>query len=93
MIKLQEKLIDTKSDQIAAVHSTVKTEVKSFSGTVKIGSKTTVTKDFIHRAVKSAVSEDQYHKSVLIFGLQDSTEEDLADIVSHVIGHCSVGDN
>ena len=47
-----------------------------------------MTKETIHLAVKSAVSEDQRHKNLLIFGLKEKTGENVEQSVEHVIKNC-----
>ena len=67
-IKLQNELISSRSGQLEAVQSTVRNEIKTFSDVVKDGRKTSVlTKETIHHAVKSAVSEDQRHRNLFDF--------------------------
>ena len=92
VIKLQEELISNKSVQFEAVQSTVKTEMRSFADIVKEGSKNSVTKETIHRAVKLAVSEDQRHRNLVIFGLKENSGENLETSVNQVIRHCSGGE-
>ena len=88
VIKLQKELISSSSDQIEAVQSTVKTEMRTFADIVKEGSKNSVTKETIHRAVKSAVSQDQRNRNLVIFGLQETTGENLEMSVNQVIKSC-----
>ena len=50
--------------------------IRSFAEIVKSENKSSVTTQNIQRAVKSAVSEDQRSKNVVIFGLQEEKQND-----------------
>ena len=76
IIQLQKKSLESKDKEIAAVQSTVKSEIKTFAEIVKSGTSSSVTTQNIQRAVKSAVSEDQRGKNVVIFGLQEDGNDD-----------------
>jgi hypothetical protein len=52
---------------------------------VKEGSKNSVTKETLHQAVKSAVSEDRRQRNLEIFGLKENNSENLEQSVMHVI--------
>ncbi len=91
VIQLQEELIKLREDEIDNVQKTVKTEIKSFANIVENDNKNTVTKEIIKRAVKSAVSENQRDRNVAIFGLQETTGEDLKETVKRVVHQCSAG--
>ena len=88
-INLQNELISSRSGQLEAVQSTVKNEIKTYSDIVKDGCQTSVvTEKIIRHAVKSAVSEDQRHRNLLIFGLEEKTGENVEQSVNHVIRNC-----
>ena len=91
--KLQEEIISSRSVQIEAVQSTVRTEMRSFADIVKEGGKNSITKETIHHAVKSAVLEDERERNLVIFGLKEGTGENLENTVNHVIRHCLQDDN
>ena len=69
VIALQDELIKSKTEQIAAVQSSVKTEMKSFADIVKKGSQNAVTKQTIQRAVKTAVIDSERSKNVVSCGV------------------------
>ena len=93
VINLQNELISSKNEQVEAVTSTVKKEIMSFSDVVQKGTKNSVTKEVIHRVVKSAVSEDQRHRNLVIFGLSEKPHENLEHEVRHVIRNCHKGNS
>jgi hypothetical protein len=71
ILQLQKKSLESKDKQIAAVQSTVKSEMNVFAEIAKSETSSSVTAQNIQRAVKSAVSEDQRGKNYLFFGLQE----------------------
>jgi hypothetical protein len=66
---------------VEAVKSTVKKEIRTFSDVVKEGSKNSVTKETLDQAVKSAVSEDQRYRKLVIFGFNEKNSENLEQCV------------
>ena len=82
VIKLQGEIIQSKEDQIAACKSTISSEMKSFSEVVKQGCKEKITTKQVQHAMKSAVSDDQRSKNVMIFGLKEEKNENLQCTVS-----------
>jgi hypothetical protein len=69
----------------------VKTEKRTFSDIVKEGSKNSVTRETVHRAVKSAVSEDQRNRNLVTFGLQETTGKNLEKSVDQVVKNFGSG--
>ena len=76
IIQLQKKSLESMDKEVAAVQSTVKSEIRTFAEIVKSENKISATSQKIQRAVKSAVSEDQRSKNVVIFGLQEEGKID-----------------
>ena len=76
IIQLQEKSLESKDKEVAAVQSMVKSEIKTFAEIVKSENKSSVTTQNIKRAVKSAVSEEQRSENVVIFGLREEGQHD-----------------
>ena len=93
VINLQEQLIQCKDEEVVAVQSTVKSEIKSWADVVsKSESRKQLTTQSIQNAVKSAMGEDQRCKNVLIFGLQEAGNDDeLRVSVEEIMDHCSGG--
>ena len=89
VIKLQAELLEIKSKQLESVHSTVKTTVQD---TVQAGIITysqavskaapVLTEESLKKVVQNVVSEEDRTKNVLIFGFEETSEEDL----SHEVG-------
>ena len=85
LIKLQDELIQSKGEQVEAVQTTVKSEIKSFSDAVKQGCKDKITTKKLEAVVKSAVSSDDRKKGVIFFGLDESAKEELSGKVDSVL--------
>lgn len=93
VIALQDELIMSKTEQIAAVQSSVKTEMKSFADIVKKGSQNAVTKQTIQRAVKTAVIESERNKNVVVYGLKETTGQNLEECFQRLVGHIIICNN
>ena len=85
-MKLQDDLILSRGEQIEAVQTTVKSEIRSFSDVVKLGCEEKLTSTKLKAAVKSAVERDDRKKSVMVFGLEESENGDLRGRVSDLLG-------
>ena len=68
-------MILSKGEQVEAVQTTVKSEIKSFSDAVKQGCKDKITTTKLEAVVKSAVNSDDRKKGVIFFGLDESEME------------------
>ncbi|KAL5254548.1 hypothetical protein ACHWQZ_G014108 [Mnemiopsis leidyi] len=73
-----------KSDELNEVTSTVRTEMKSFSTIVK-NCPATLTRKTIEAAVKSACDKDDRSKNIIIYGIEESSDEVLRDKVENVL--------
>ena len=72
LLKLQEDLISSKKDQLGAVATTVKTEIRSFSDVVKKNcSGKTINPQKIAKAVRSANEQEDRSRTVIVFGVQE----------------------
>ena len=85
IIQLKDKIIEKKSDELNEVTSTVKTEMKSFSTIVKKNCPATLTKKTIEAAVKSACDKEDRSKNIIIYGIEESSDEVLRDKVENVL--------
>ncbi|KAL5260733.1 hypothetical protein ACHWQZ_G010775 [Mnemiopsis leidyi] len=85
IIQLKDKIIEKKSDELNKVTSTVKTEMKSFSTIVKKNCHATLTKKTIEAAEKSARDKDDRSKNIIIYGIEESSDEVLRDKVENVL--------
>ena len=85
IIRLKDKVIEKKSDELKEVKSTVQTEIKSFSSIVKKNSPSTVTRKTIEAAVKSVCDQEDRSKNVIIYGVEESINEVLTDEVGKVL--------
>ena len=93
VIKLQlgAELLEIKSKQLESVHSTVKTAVQD---TVQAGIITysqavskaapALTEESLKKVVQNVVSEEDRTKNVLIFGFEETSEENLSHEVSEM---------
>lgn len=95
VITLQGELLMSKDEQLAAVQTTVKNEMASVQTVVKaeIGSWSEVvqrntshriTQASLNEAVKTAVSEEDRSRNIMIFGKEDAGNEDVSQTVSEI---------
>ena len=97
VISLQEQVITSKDEQLASfqtavrdemasVQTTVKSELGSWSEVVKRNSvqPISITSAKLKEAVKSAVSEEDRSRTIMIFGKPDVEKEDLSSTVSDI---------
>ena len=92
IIRLQDKLLENKDDQIKilessvekTVQNTVEREIKSYSEAVsKSGSEgPIVTPEKLELAVKSAIKEEDRSRNVTVFGLREEAREQVENQVS-----------
>ena len=85
LLTLQDDLLKSKSEQMEAVQTTVKTEIRSFSDVVKQGCEDKITATQVKAAVKSAVKDDDRRKAVMVFGLEESADEVVREKVRDVL--------
>ena len=95
VINLQEELLKSRDDQLSAVQTTVrnelasvqtvvKAEIGSWSEVVKRNTSPPITPASLKEAVKSAVSEEDRTRNIMIFGKEDVVNEDLSQTVSEI---------
>ena len=94
IIRLQDKLLENKDDQIKilessvekTVQNTVEREIKSYSEAVsKSGSEgPIVTPEKLKLAVKSAIKEEDRSRNVIVFGLREEASEQVENQVSEL---------
>ena len=86
IIKLQDAVIRQNSEQIKELSSTVQTEMKSYCDIVKKScKKSAVSPEKLKSVVKSVAEEEDRKSNLIVFGLTEDTNEDLADVVSEVL--------
>ena len=84
-IKLQQELISSQKEEIKSVQNTVKQEFRSWSDVVaEKCSPSAVTSEKLKEAVKSAVSEEDRSKNLMIFGQSEKANEDVCSTVSEM---------
>ena len=88
MLKLQNELLDCKSEQLSAVETTVKSEIKSFSDIVQQNSNKTITPAKLKTAVESVVQKEDRSRNLMIFGLEEEEDGsgDLEDRITWLFG-------
>ena len=86
LIQMQDELLLTKSEQVEAVHATVKTEIKSFSDVVKQTCSERITPKKLQIAVKTAVEKEDRSKSLMLFGLDEDEDEEIDELIEKVLG-------
>ena len=94
VIKLQDELLSSKTEQLQSLQSavqtsvveTVKTELVAYSDAVKknLPSAVAVPVDILRSVVKNVVEEEDRSRSVMMFGLPEKSDEELSSQVSHV---------
>ena len=86
IIKLQNDIIQMKTDQLEQVSSTVKCEMKSYCDIVKKScKKAAVSPEKLKDIVKSVAEEDDKSKNLIVFGVKEEKAEDIGAIVSDLL--------
>ena len=86
IIKLQDKLIEKREEEISSVQSTVKTELKSYSAVVSQSCKAALAQKKIAAAVKKVTDkEDRGKNVVIIYGMQEKSGEDISQRVEELL--------
>ena len=88
VIELQDQVIKEKETQLDEFKTTMKTEVKSWSEVlnknIPQASNVTVSPKVIESAVKKVVLEDDRSKNLMVFGVEESDNEDVDHVISDV---------
>ena len=85
MKKHEEELNSVKSAVESTIKSTVETEIKSYSDAVtKTQSRSVIKPENLNKLVKQVVELEDRNKNVMIFGLEESENENLPAKVSEV---------
>ena len=77
IIKLQDKLIEKREEEISSVKSTVKTELKSYSSAVSKNCMAALSPKKIEAAVKKVADKEDRSRNVVIYGVQEESGEDI----------------
>lgn len=81
--KKNEELQNLKSDVTSTVQSTVKQEIRSFSEVLKSApSKSALCEEKLKTVVRSAISDDDRSRNLIIHGLREESDEQLSEKVS-----------
>ena len=92
VIALQSELIQSKVKQVEVLQETVKNEEKTFSDVVKQGCKESVTVQNLKAVVKSAVKADDRTRSIMVFGMEETSGEELDQKVGDMLKNvCAQG--
>ena len=88
IIDQQSEIIICKTEQLNAVQSTVKSELKSYSDAVQSscssGAGNVFTPEIVKEAVKSVVQEEDRNRNIMIFGIKEQEEDEVQTVVSDV---------
>ena len=91
VVNLQEALLETKNEELqslksnvtSTVQSTVKQEIRSFSEVLKsVPEKSALCEERLKTVVRSAISEDDRSRNLIIYGLKEEIDEQLSKKVS-----------
>ena len=88
IIRLQGEVMKKQSSELAAVQDSLKTEIRSYSETVKKNSSAApaMTTKQLKSAVREAVKEEDRSRNVMVFGLEEESGEDLEEKIAGVMG-------
>ena len=74
----KDELLKQKDEQLQSVQSTVKTELRSYCEAAKQGvSASSITAAQVKMAVKTAVSEEDRTRNIILFGMAEEQNENL----------------
>ena len=78
LLVTKEKVLVSQTEQLDAVTSTVKTEIKTFADVLGSSSNASLTTTKVKDVVKSAVLEEERMHNVMMYGVSESTGENIA---------------
>ena len=91
VVNLQEELLEKKNEELqclksnvtSTVQSIVKQEIRSFSEVLKsVPEKSALCEERLKTVVRSAISEDDRSRNLIIYGLKEEIDEQLSEKVS-----------
>ena len=91
VVNLQEELLEKKNEELqslksnvtSTVQSTVKREIRSFSEALKsVPEKSALCEEKLKTVVRSAISEDDRSRNLIIHGLKEENDEQLSEKAS-----------
>lgn len=86
IIDQKDELLKSKTEQLAAVQTTVKTELRSYCEAATTGlSDKSITAAQVKLAVKSAVEEEDRTRNLMMFGVPEHSEETLETQASVIL--------
>ncbi len=86
IIDQQSEIITCKTEQLNAVQSTVKSELKSYSDAVQssCSNGAVFTPEIVKEAVKCVVQEEDRNRNIMIYGVKEQEEDAVQTVVSDV---------
>ena len=87
VIELQGKLIEKKSEDLASVQTTVKSELKTWSSVVANKCSKALAPRKMKAALKRATEEEDRSLNLVIYGLKEKPAENLEERVLEVLQH------
>ena len=85
IIKLQEKLIEKREEEISSVQTTVKTELKSYSSVVSKSCSAALSQKKITAAVKNVADREDRSRNVIIYGVKEENGEDVEKRIEEIL--------
>ena len=85
VIELQKKLISKKDEELGLVSQTVQKELKSYSSALQQSCSTALSPKNIASAVKTITKEEDRTKEVVVFGVDEETDECVTTKVSSIL--------
>ena len=85
VISLQNQLIEKKDGELNAVQNTVQTELKTYSSALTRTCAAALTPKKIKAAVQSVSEKEERSKNIIIYGMSESSGENLQEKISEVV--------
>ena len=85
ILELQRDLIVRRDDELKAVHTTVQTEMKSYSSAVAKSCTAALAPKKIEAAVRKVSDKDDRSKNVIIYGVEEKDNEKLKEKIETVL--------
>ena len=85
VIELQKKLINKKDEELGIVSQTVQKELKTYSSALQQSCSTALSPKNIATAVKTITKEEDRTKEVVVFGVEEETDECVTTKVSGIL--------
>ncbi len=94
VIRLQDRVLESKEEQLKSLQTSVQTTVQSavksgfqsYSAAAASNLGTACSKEVIKSAVKSVVIEEDRSRNLILYGVEEEEEEQLPGVVSEILG-------